>query len=473
MIITPEHLSRPSFNQIKTFEKLRPTPQVPSWEASATNFLKKRQLLEALILTDDVVAHYGRDVGRRMAERIFGLPISARGRGITRECSLNDHPSRYALCQECYPIQIGPFTCIRNGNNCLFFKEFFGEHYTMNILSETPTAEPLLNGPYQNASIHWLALGPYIVFSHGTNTLTVVDLSKMDYPSGNQKHELPYATVSFGSRVKRLCGPLADGTFFVTLAPELPVLSDVCRLFQFNMPALAATIAAKSDFDAREAGCVQKDIELPNVEQTLLDDCCAEGNVFVTCGGGMQNHEVRFIETDGSWTTRFVHEAPVVRILRTECGVMSLDESGTALLWRDQKPIADTKFNVESLPEVFSLSDPNTKITAEWNRRRLYLTTTTPQPNLKAALNAAHSLFISPQGHRADHFVKAIYHLGWHTLAMLADGTLHFWNIQLDCVSPLWQLPHASADSDDWRALLNINCPAIEEDPRIRLIQLF
>lgn len=472
MIITPAYISHASYNQIRMFEKLRPTPQVPAWEATATQFLKKGQLLEALILTDDIVARYGKEVGRNMSERIFGIPMAARGRGLTKDCSLVDHPSKYALCQDCLPIQIGRFTCLRNGCNCLLVSEDNGETFTLNALAEKPIAEPMINNGFQSEQIHWLALGPYLVFAHGTDTLTIVDLSRK-LPAGNAKCPLPFATLRFDSPIKRLCGPIADGTFFVTLEPQMPVFSDVCRLCQLNVPALGEAIDKQNGCDARDAGCVLKDILLPNVEQTLLDDCCTDGNGFITCGGGMQNREVRFIDTNGAWTTRFVHEAPVARILRTEVGIMSLDDTGTALLWRNQKPVADTRFDVQDLPQMFDLHDPNTKITVEWTRHRLYLTTTTPQPNLKAALTAAHSLCISPTGKNPDCFVKAIYHLPRHTLAMLSDGSLHFWNISYDCVNPLWQLPFVSADSDDWHEILNIKSPGIDEDPRIRKIQLF
>ncbi|MBR4986745.1 MAG: hypothetical protein IKY83_13510 [Proteobacteria bacterium] len=473
MIFTPSHLSRASLNQIRVFEKIHPTPQVPAWEASILQFIKKGMRLEALILSDDIVARYGRDIGRKLTDRVFGLPVSARGRGVTRDCSQADHPSKYALCQECLPIQIGHYACLRNGRNCLLVSEDNGENHMLNVLSDLPMSEPVFDGTPQNEPIQWLGIGSHLLVSRGTDTLTIIDLSNPDYPRNEAKpHPLPYATLRFESPIKRLCGPLSDGTFFVTLAPPMPVFSDICRLCRLDLAAIDEAISVQNGCDARAVNGVLRDIVLPNIEQTLLGDCCPEGDVFVTCGGGMQNREVRFIDAEGAWTTRFVHESPVVRIIQTEAGVMSLDETGTALLWHDQKPVADTRFDLTDLPEFFDLSSPETRITADWTHQRLYLTTSTPQPNLKAVLAASHSLYISPDIKRADAFVKAIYHLPDHTLAMLSDGSIHFWDIGFDCVSPLWQLPQTCADSNDWRALLNINCPAIEEDPRIRIVRI-
>ena len=466
MIFSRQALSREAAMQIMSMQQLRRVPQLPVWENVASQMKLKNKIHEACYILDLIAHYYGKQAGRLALERVMGIKPEWMGRGLTWQCLRGSHPALFVLRDRIRPLQVGNRVCLRYGENIVLASPDGGEFRTLNALSETP--KPTVSVSSGVGGMDWIAIESFIVFSFGDTKLHIVDLSNI--PADDQM--LDHAVVEFSGNIHRLCGPLSDGTFFITLEPQIPILSDVCRLCAIDFEKVRERMRQNpgESFDVRSIGAVYKDLVLSNTEQTLQDDCQAGEEEFLTCGGGMQNREVRFISGDGSWTTRFVHEDRVIRIMRSERGLVSLDEKGHAFLWEGRNVVDDIQFCFEKMPEIFRDNLDETDFSIDWGHGQLYLTVMLPlQSTLDAALKASYSCCMTVDGADTDAFVKKKFPLKDMELAMLADGSIHFWDMSLDCVDSRWQLSKHLAEKADWQAILATRSPAIEYDPRIRL----
>lgn len=471
MIFSLKDITANQLHNIKSLLLLKPVPQLPVWENMARLMMQKNCIPEACFLVDILAQYYGKALGRKYSERIFGVQMSQKGRDICSGCSPNAHPALFALRDNNPPVQIGSSACFHSGDNVLLISPDSSQNRIIHAIDDCPTPEPAVSS--HNRPIQWIALNELLIFSDGTNKLTFIDLSCI--PSPDKEIPLNHAYLTFNSPIHRICGPLNDGTFFITLEPQLPVFSDICKLCRLDVQKIQNTMLENpgKPCDIREINAICADITLSNIEQTLFQDCMPVNHHFMTCGGGMQNREVRFITSDGAWTTKFIHESPVIRILSSERGPVSLDDSGQAFLWNEQTVVDDIHFPFDRIPAVFKDDMQNVQFTVDWMHQRLYMTITQPpQSTLSASLKASHSCCLTPEFADSDAFVKKLFHLKDMTVAMLADGSFHFWNIQHDCIDPRWQLPQICAENADWHAILNTRSPAIEEDPRVRMIKL-
>lgn len=466
MIFSKKALNRDAILQITSMQQLKRLPQVPVWENVARQMKQKKHVHEACYILDFIARYYGRQAGRIALERVMNIKAEQMGRGLTHGCLRASHPSLFILRDRLYPLQVGDMVCLRYGGNILLASPEGGEFRILNALSDEP--KPTVSISSENGLISWGARESFLIFSTGDTKLHFVDLSNIP----TDGHVLDHAVAEFSGNIRRVSGPLQDGTFFITTEPSLPVFSDVCRLFSFNTDKIREAMRQRPgvSFDIREIGGVIKDIELTNTEQTLLGDCESGEEEFLTCGGGMQNREVRFISGDGSWTTRFVHDSRVIRIIRSERGLVSLDDTGHAFLWDGRNAVDDIQFCFDRMPEIFREHLNDTDFTIDWGHKRLYLTVMHPeQSTLDAALKASYSCCMGVSDIDNDAFVKKIISLKDISVAMLADGTLHFWDMSLDCVDLRWQLSKYMAEQQDWQVILGTRSPAIESDPRIRM----
>ena len=476
MIYETHHIKPAAKTQILSFLNIKPTPQLQVWENCARQFLKKGFILEACIILDIMAKHYGRQMGKTVSERVLNIPLSQRGRGITSVCASQTHPGFYALRDHIKPLKLASSVALRSGGNILLASPDNHASHFLHALAETPTQGPAFPSPGDRTPIHWITLDECLIYTNGSNTLTLVDLSQLNLNISAEQAQatvLKKATLQFDNNIKNICGPLEDGTFFITCESPIPILSDICRLCALDIALIRQSFVDNDNCDIQTIGALQKNILLPNTEQTLFGDCCPCGDHFMTCGGGMQNREVRFIFSDGSWKTKFIHEAPVIRIIPSEFGPVSLDKTGQAFLWNKQCPTDDTHFALDKIQEIFTQNLDETDFTIEWTHKRLYLTLVTPpQASLASSLMALHSCCLCDGNVITDAFVKKIYHLGHITLALMADASIHFWDLNHDCVSPKWQLPQACAEAADWNEVLNTRSPALELDPRIRMVKV-
>lgn len=471
MIFSISSLNAGQRHAIRSVTTMRPVPQLPVWENMARRMAQNGFYPEACFMLDMIAVHYGKASGRACAERIFDIQMHHRGRGICSDCAMDAHPSVFFLRDETAPIALGNQVILQSGENILIASPESSRFRFLHAIAQSPSAIPVFAS--QNKSIHWIAFDHFLIYADGTQHVYFLDLSSI--PAPNDESPMPLAVLTFDSAVRNISGPLDDGTFFVTLAPPLPVFSDVCKLCSVDTSKIRTQfeVTKKSTLNIRDIGALGKEILLSNIEQTLRGDCVPAGTHFVTCGGGMQNREVRFIDSDGSWTTRFVHESPVIRILASERGPVSLDESGQAFLWNDRSPVDDTRFAINLLPDIFRANLHDVLFSIDWTHKRLYLTVTRPpQSMLKAALAASHSCCITADSADNDAFIKHVFHLKSAEIAMCADGSLHFWDIANDCVDARWQLSKACAETSDWHAVLDARSPEIERDPRIRMIDM-
>ena len=461
MIIHLTDFDKKTYTQIANLSRMRPVPQPIVWENVAKQFLAKGLTCEACGVIDLMAQHYGKPLGRSLYERVLGMPMTQCGRGITHACTEASHPAIFTLRDQTPPIAMGNRVLFRCGCNVMIAQKDTAQIQTIGALSESPQIQPKSADPIERVPIVWIAVDHYILYAHGTNELCIVEIPEQ-IPQSDDLIPLRHAKIQFESQISNLCGPLRDGTFFVTLKSPIPVLSDICRLCAINI----------DEIRMGQAPALIKNHLLSNIEQTLRGDCCACEDGFLTCGGGMQNREVRRIEPDGSWNTRFVHEAPVIRIISTESGPVSLDQAGQAILWDGFKPIDDFTFDITQIPEVFTQNPEQTAYHLDWTHKHLYLTVTIPpQSTRMAALRASHSCCLTAEGAQQDAFVKQCYACNNTTVVMLANGEFYFWDMSFDCVAPMWQLSEVCADQKDWNDLLQTRSPAIEHDPRIRMLE--
>ena len=413
--------ARGALPAVRSFLSLRPVPQVGSWMACATQLRSRGFLPEAAMLMDLVAVHFGREVGRRAWAEWSEVPVSQRGRGVGLAIVSGQALSGPAL---------------------------FGGDVYVKGKAEISVAN-VLTGMGNRVDVSFLRTGmqfPNWCFAAYCDGLLVAAEHSLYRRSGM----LPFEEIArFDAPVIRLAEALEDGTVLVMTAPKSPLLAPDCWL---------VTCAGEV--------CV---LPLSNVEQRLVGDCVAEAEGYVTCSGGMQHNEVRFLAADGSWSTRFVHERRVVRMARSSRGAVSIDEDGLGLLWQGAKVIGDTHFALPALPEAVLSRMETFDAAVDWARGVLYLSDATN----KAGNNTVPSWCVTATEVRNDAFVKQLYpSRSGLTVALLEDGRFHFWDVEAQCVLCDWQLPASCADADDWREVLAGTRIGIEDDPRIRQIAL-
>ena len=364
------------------------------------------------------------------------------------------HPGVFSLRDHCQPLQLNDTIGLFAGNH------IFVCHPEKSEFSSIPVS-------FQSSDrIACIGADGFVIFSRRSdNRLTYI------LPSD----PFPRAFLQMPGNVHRICGPLNDGTIFVTCEPEIPVFSDICILCQIDCDRVCDYLLHHPDeeVDLRAIHAVKKFQILSNIEQSLLGDTCAAGDFYMTCCGGIQNREVRFIYSDGSWTIKVPHESPVIRIIPTASGPVSLDKTGQAFLWSGTKIVDDYKFDVDLLPQTLDLEDSQIDISMDWKHHRLFLTQTSQnvETNLSAVLNQSYGYCLDEKGLSVRTFVRKMYPMKNTTLVMLSDGQYYFWNDAWDCIEPLWQLSQALAVREDWLSVFHTTqSPSMEEDPRIRII---
>ena len=70
MIFTLQNADPRVRTQLQSFTRILPVPQFLAWENAAAQFIKKGFRLEAAMLIDLAMRHYGKDVGRASFERL-------------------------------------------------------------------------------------------------------------------------------------------------------------------------------------------------------------------------------------------------------------------------------------------------------------------------------------------------------------------------------------------------------------------
>ncbi len=470
MFFTLNDMDRRTVTQLRALNSLHPVPQFPAWEGAAKLLFEKGFRVEASSLLDIAAQHYGRDSGRLATERVTHIPLPLRGRGLAHRAMPVSHPALFALRDHTQPLRIGRNIILRSGNNIIIAAPDSPDIRLVNAISRTPAVAPLMTANHN--PVDWIAIDTCLLFTEHDRRLNIVDLSNID--NLDDSDILPSASILFDKNITHLSGPLNDGTFFIALEPDMPVFSDICKLCQINISKLkeSFTETPTQTIDIQNTDLFIKNIQLHNIEQHFFGDCIPAGDVFMTCGGGMQNQEIRFIDTNGSWTTKFIHEAPVIRVLISENGPVSIDSAGLAYLWKQQKPIDDISFDLSKLPDFITTHLNQSTISIDWTHHSLYFNhTDATVSTLASALNTMHSCRLTQDSIESNTFTKTFYYLDGIVLAMLANGSFHFWDMKHQCVDVRWQLPQTCAEAVDWQEVLNADSPAIELDPRIRIIR--
>ncbi len=422
MIITIGQCSRAAQTTLRRFMQLRPIPQVSSWVSCARTLQKTASIYEASILLDCIAKHYGRDVGRRTWKEFNGIDIHDRGRG----CG-------YALD----PIRTG-------------FAPAFAQGIIYTPIDDRITRCSICDGwlpPVDLSSVRrtGLRLSGVRVSSVAFRPVAAVDETL--YFINDDATLTPIYT--FEEKIVGLSEGLPTGEIFVMTAPKMAPLSPDCFIL--------------SDVERQP-----KVTPLINIQQTLFGDCVSTGESWMTCCGGMQNAEVRFLHADGSWDTKFVHEKRVLRVALSEKGPVSIDETGQAFLWDGQQVVGDKKFALEQLPDSVRKEITSCYCGVDWTHGFVYLNS--KGNNLPDAM----CWRISETDVTSNAFIRQFYATRFGvSVVLLADSQFHFWDFEKNCVVAGWQLPEVCAEPDELRYLLNNRFRlSIEEDPRIRSISL-
>lgn len=462
------NLSKPCIQKLKIMANMRPLPQVPAFEELAKNFNAEGHPLEAFAVFDILAQHYGKNVARAAISRFSGIPCERCGRGILATFSPQTHPALYLLRDRQMPLASKNYTYLRHGANLTRVSPAFKLPLQLHAFDNLPLQAGFdQNSPFFNDPISAIIIDDFLLFSNGSNDISCIDLAAAipNLPAEiAQRYRLPIAKITFNTPVRRLCGPLNDGTFFATAAPQIPILSDECRLCRVDWSHVRNFLNDRPNdaCNISKIGALSQNLLLPNIQQSLNDDCLPAQNHFLSCAGGMQNSEVRCIYPDGSWTTRFVHNAPVCRMLPTHLGPVSLDSAGNAFLWNNTHPVDDAQFALPKLPKNLQ-NLQNTVLSLDWHNKYLYLT--------KIDNPAWNKIFDNLQHFRIDNASASpnfILHVS-KSMTLTADAAFHFWQPEIGAINPAWQLSHALASADDWREILAADSPCIEEDPRIRM----
>lgn len=448
-------------DQIHAFLSISPPPQLPFWENQARIFLSQQCHFAAFFILDKIAAVFGKDAARHAIARISHIPQHLRGRGLPADFDAPIHPAFYWLNHNTKPLTINHRTYVRSGANAVSFSpdDPLPKHLHLFTNHPTLTGSPKLN--INPNPLDWIPLSDNaFLFSQNALAAAFADLRQIhaDIPL-EQANFTPFPTplLTFDAPIRHLCGPLPDGTFLVTLPPPFPTFSDTCILCKLDIPKIQNFIDHYPALpcDIREIGALSKEIRLHNIQQTLVNDCAVSGNYFMTCNGGMQNTEIRFIDADGAWFTRFIHKAPPVAIIPTSSGCVSLDSNGQAFLWDNDKVIDDFSFNLQTLP-LDHLSPY--RLSLDWHAKKLYVT----EPDEKTLIK---STWCVTQDDAQPSFVAQVS----DDIVMLSNRSLHFWLPNASAIHPAWQISQNIATADDWQEILSEPSPAIELDPRIRI----
>ena len=457
--------------QIDRFLSIKPIPQLQAWQALAQNLANQHFLSEAAIILDLAAGYYDKNVVRKIISNVLNVPDYRRGRGLIDAALSPQHPLVYDLRDHNAPVMFDGYVGFRIGSALHLIHPTTADCRIINPFSPTPRHYPIcgIPEPWTHSPISIINIDNCLIFAPYNDDLYFIDLNDIDFslsPEKAEKQLLPFAKIAFESPVRRICGPLNDGTFFITLAPDLAVLSDKCYLCRLDIPKIQNTIhqsTSPNTFCIRDIA--HKWIQLSNIEQSLCGDICPAGDQFISCCGGMQPEEVRFIDSDGAWTARCVHHHPVVRILQTEFGPTSLDASGLIFLWNGDKIVGDMQFEPGKYQSL--LQNPETSISLDWQAHNLYLIPPCDIDHL-STFSKSDSVCMGPSAVSIRPFIQKIHYLPGCAVAMFSDGNYYFWDSLNDCVQAPWQLSQRLASADDWRDVLSIQSPSVELDPRIR-----
>ena len=464
--------------ELRAFLNMSQIPGFQTWEIVARRWVENGWINEAAILLDMAAKYYDRNLVRTVSNRLLPVPANLRGRPITQFISDKSQPAIYTLRDHVMPMNLGDMIGLRAGNSLFLYNLKKYKYRLADVFSSKPVQA--YSGELEQSGLDnpvvCCGLESFVLFAAGSKRLSLVDLSCMDWTltdEAAQNTGLPVAYLDFPGNIHRIMGPLKDGTFFVTCAPVMPVFSDICILCQLDLDRIREYLRVNPNHvpDLDDIQAVRKFKILSNIEQTLVGDTCVADDCFMTCCGGMQNKEVRFIYSDGSWTTRFPHENPVIRMIPTSHGCVSLDKSGQAFLWSGCRVIDDWFFDLSGLTDLGNLEDLQLDFTLDWGHHRLFVTQTDTcaASRLGDVLNHSRSYCLDETGIHAHYLVKKLFPLQSVSLAMMSDGGFYFWNEDWDGVEPLWQLSERLADREDWQSLLKLpDSPAVECDPRIR-----
>ena len=421
MIIRLEQLSHQAQTVIKQFLHMRPVPQVPAWVGCAEQLKNKGLRLDAAVIMDLITAKYDRETARKQWKRFSGIDVSERGKG-----------HGYAG----HGLALGyPPVCM------------MGELYS--AVGERITRCHIIEGwktpiDLDPARKTGLRLSQVRLSSAAFRLLIAVDDTIYTEENGELK-----SLVTFDQKIIGLSEGLNSGEVLVLKESVAPILAPDCVLL-------------RGVDDKVEV------VELPNIEQTLMGDCAVYEEGWMTCGGGMQDTEVRFIHADGSWETKFAHESRVLRVARSEKGTVSVDASGQAFLWKDEAVCDDCHFAVDKLPQEVLEKISEFSAGVDWKHKKLYLCGT------GSDIQSVSSWCVTADQAVSDQFVRQIYpSMSGLCVALLGDGRYHFWNMDESCVVSDWQLPESMANADEWRTLLDNRFRlSVDDDPRIRRIVL-
>ena len=182
----------------------------------------------------------------------------------------------------------------------------------------------------------------------------------------------------------------------------------------------------------------------------------------------MQNRELRFIAPDGSWRTKFIHDAPVCAVIPSPFGAVSLDETGRAFLFNGQNPIDDSNFAIDQLPDDIRSELANCSLSIDWNDKKLFVAKRTKFTKIDDILDNIQAYCITPESIESNYIVQTPTYPS-PSLAILRDGSYHFWNDATDSIDFAWQISKETATAEDWNDILSTkNSPSVEDDPRIR-----
>ena len=497
---------------------MHPLPQVSHWETKARQFRDEGNIGAAYFMIDALAKYYGKDVARAALLRFAHLPLFLRGRGIPADWTMHTHPALYFLRDGLRPIACNGKILVRSGANVLSVSPDSPTSRAYHVFDDIPTQTGFAGMGNVSRPIEWIPYADGFLYfdaepengindesdagDNGNDELNSNSEDKMKYSSKVEsvagsaavhrnrlcyvdlrqidaslplevanKVRLRISYIEFDSDIRHIAEPLEDGSFLITLAPPIPVFSDVCRIVRFDEAKLRSALEADdpSDFiDLREFGAVLRDIVLPNAEQTLCNDCVAHGDVYLTCCGGMQNRELRFIAPDGSWRTKFLHEAPVCAVIASPSGDVSLDESGRAFLLKNQTPVGDGCFAIGKLPPDVRDNLAQCILSADWEGKKLYVTKRANFDKAEDLLDNLRSYCVTEE-EVSENF--EIQRVGCNPTNLLAlrDGTFHFWSDAARSIDPAWQISRETATAEDWKSLLSAeDAPNPDDDPRIR-----
>ena len=497
------------YQQIRAFLSVRPLPQVNHWESLAHKFYTQGDARAAYYMIDKIASTYGKDVARAALERFTQLPPFLRGRGAPIDTTPQTHPALYFWRDGLRPIQSQNQCLIRIGSNVVAINPHTPTARSFHIFDAIPTQTGFAGMGNIHRPIEWVAYGDGFIYfepnpdfdsdsnpkynsesnsniesnsksnsipeSHSNhNRLYYVDLRQIDTSLPLEianKVRIRLSYIEFDTNIRHIAPALADGPIFVTLASPIPILSDTCHLVRLHRDKTRAILDDDFDsecIDLRQYGAIESDIVLPNVEQSLQNDCVAHGDVYLTCCGGMQNRELRFIAPDGSWRTKFIHDAPVCAVIPSPLGAVSLDETGRAFLFNGQNPIDDSNFAIDQLPDDIRSELANCSLSIDWNDKKLFVAKRTKFTKIDDILDNIQAYCITPESIESNYIVQTPTYPS-PSLAILRDGSYHFWNDATDSIDFAWQISKETATAEDWHDILSTkNSPSVEDDPRIR-----